>query len=73
MLLCNMAFNFACIYFNWGKMFCGQILSKKQEWSLRLERFQVKCWNFEIVTYFHSNPVINAFVLSDVLSGVQVM
>ena len=61
-----------CIYFDWRKIFCGQNLSKKQEWSLRLEKFQVKCWNFETVTYFNSNPVINAFVLSDVLSDVRV-
>ena len=42
------------IYFNWGKSFCGQNLSKKQEWSLRLKRFQAKCWNLEAVTYFYS-------------------
>ena len=42
------------IYFNWGQSFCGQNLSKKQEWSLRLKRFQAKCWNLEAVTYFYS-------------------
>ena len=30
------------ICFNLGKMFCGQNLSKKREWYLRLEKFQVK-------------------------------
>ena len=35
-------------------MFCGQNLSKKQECSLRFEKFQVKCWDFETATYFHS-------------------
>ena len=42
------------IYFNWGQSFCGQNLSKKQEWSLRLKRFQAKYWNLEAVTYFYS-------------------
>ena len=31
-----------CICFNLGTMFCGQNLSKKREWYLRLEKFQVK-------------------------------
>ena len=67
-------------------MFGVQNLRKKQESSLQLElesslrrarivfsiRFQVKCLNFKTVTYFHSNPVINALVLSDVLSDVRV-
>ena len=49
-----------CIYFNWEKMFCVQNLSNKQEWSLQLEKFRSKCWNFKTFAYLHSNPVINA-------------
>ena len=51
-------------------MFSRQNLSKKQEWFHQLKNVKVKCQNFKIVTYFHFNAVINAFVLSDVLSGV---
>ena len=42
-----------------GKKFCGQNLSKKQEWPpLRLKKFQVKCLNFEAITFFHLNLCI---------------
>ena len=55
-LVSNIAFDFDCFVYllSLRKMFYRQKLSKKQEWSLRLKKFQVKCWNFETVTYFHS-------------------
>ena len=51
----------------------GQNLSEKQEWSLLLKKFQVKCWHFETVTYFDSDPVISAFVISEVLLDVWII
>ena len=60
-----MAFNFAyfvCFFFNLEKMSCGKNLSKKQEWSLPLENFQVKRWNFESVFFlFYCSRHVFAF------------
>ena len=62
----NMAFNFACFVYllKLGKTFCQQNLSKKQEWSLRLKKFQDKWWNFGAVNCFHSVLCVYAYVHS---------
>ena len=51
------------IFFNWRKSFATESEQKARmaEWPLRLKKSQVKGWNFEAVTYFHSILLFFAF------------